>query len=93
MPKPLVGGHELLLTHQKLSGSGEDHRTLRRPEEGSEMSPGLEKEGPVASTSSKLAPKVSKDKPKGLQKKKKGPKDHQGKGKFKANWHRPYQQG
>ncbi|MBW0563026.1 hypothetical protein O181_102741 [Austropuccinia psidii MF-1] len=30
MPKPLAGGHELLLTHQELSGSGEDHRALRR---------------------------------------------------------------
>ncbi|MBW0581209.1 hypothetical protein O181_120924 [Austropuccinia psidii MF-1] len=29
MPKPLAGGHELLLTHQELSGSGEDHATLR----------------------------------------------------------------
>ncbi|MBW0593780.1 hypothetical protein O181_133495 [Austropuccinia psidii MF-1] len=28
MPKPLAGAHELLLTHQELSGSGEDHRTL-----------------------------------------------------------------
>ncbi|MBW0533419.1 hypothetical protein O181_073134 [Austropuccinia psidii MF-1] len=32
MPKPLEGGHELLLTHQEHSGSGEDHRTLRRME-------------------------------------------------------------
>ncbi|MBW0551287.1 hypothetical protein O181_091002 [Austropuccinia psidii MF-1] len=32
MPKPLAGGHELLLTHQELSGSGEEHRTLRRLE-------------------------------------------------------------
>ncbi|MBW0540365.1 hypothetical protein O181_080080 [Austropuccinia psidii MF-1] len=32
MPKPLAGDHELLLTHQELSGSGEDHRTLRRLE-------------------------------------------------------------
>ncbi|MBW0539575.1 hypothetical protein O181_079290, partial [Austropuccinia psidii MF-1] len=32
MPKPLAGGHELLFTHQELSGSGEDHRTLRRLE-------------------------------------------------------------
>ncbi|MBW0472296.1 hypothetical protein O181_012011 [Austropuccinia psidii MF-1] len=32
MPKPLAGGHELLLTHQELSGSVEDHRTLRRLE-------------------------------------------------------------
>ncbi|MBW0593568.1 hypothetical protein O181_133283 [Austropuccinia psidii MF-1] len=32
MPKPLAGGHKLLLTHQVLSGSGEDYRTLRRLE-------------------------------------------------------------
>ncbi|MBW0503656.1 hypothetical protein O181_043371 [Austropuccinia psidii MF-1] len=32
MPKPLAGGHELLLTHQELFGSGEDHRTLRSME-------------------------------------------------------------
>ncbi|MBW0543383.1 hypothetical protein O181_083098 [Austropuccinia psidii MF-1] len=32
MHEPLAGGHELLLTHQELSGSGEDHRTLRRVE-------------------------------------------------------------
>ncbi|MBW0491947.1 hypothetical protein O181_031662 [Austropuccinia psidii MF-1] len=32
MPKPLAGGHELLFTHQELSGSGEDHRTVRRME-------------------------------------------------------------
>ncbi|MBW0589962.1 hypothetical protein O181_129677 [Austropuccinia psidii MF-1] len=32
MPKPLAEGHELLLTHQELSGSGEDHRTPRTVE-------------------------------------------------------------
>ncbi|MBW0509613.1 hypothetical protein O181_049328 [Austropuccinia psidii MF-1] len=32
MPKPLEGGYELLLTHQELSGSGEEHRALRRIE-------------------------------------------------------------
>ncbi|MBW0466873.1 hypothetical protein O181_006588 [Austropuccinia psidii MF-1] len=32
---------------------------------------------------------MSKDKPKGPQKKQKGPKNHQG----KANWHKPYPQG
>ncbi|MBW0532748.1 hypothetical protein O181_072463, partial [Austropuccinia psidii MF-1] len=32
MPKPLAGVHELLLTHQELSGPGEDHRNLRRVE-------------------------------------------------------------
>ncbi|MBW0592831.1 hypothetical protein O181_132546 [Austropuccinia psidii MF-1] len=32
MPKPLAGGHELLITHQELSGSGEDRRALRRME-------------------------------------------------------------
>ncbi|MBW0575761.1 hypothetical protein O181_115476 [Austropuccinia psidii MF-1] len=58
-----------------------------------EMTPALEKEGPVASTSSKPAPEVSKDKPKGPQKKQRSPKNHQGKGKGKANWHRPYPQG
>ncbi|MBW0567057.1 hypothetical protein O181_106772 [Austropuccinia psidii MF-1] len=57
-----------------------------------EITPGLEKEGPVASTSSKQAPKVSKDKPKGPQEKQRGPKSHQAKGKGKANWHRPYPQ-
>ncbi|MBW0549565.1 hypothetical protein O181_089280 [Austropuccinia psidii MF-1] len=29
MHEPLAEGHELLLTHQELSGSGEEHRTLR----------------------------------------------------------------
>ncbi|MBW0543526.1 hypothetical protein O181_083241 [Austropuccinia psidii MF-1] len=58
-----------------------------------EMTPALETEGPVASTSSKKAPEVSKDKPKGPQKKQKGPMNHKGKGKGKANWHRPYPQG
>ncbi|MBW0508749.1 hypothetical protein O181_048464 [Austropuccinia psidii MF-1] len=32
MPKLLTGGHELLVTNQELSGSGEDHRTLGRLE-------------------------------------------------------------
>ncbi|MBW0567902.1 hypothetical protein O181_107617 [Austropuccinia psidii MF-1] len=58
-----------------------------------EMTPALETEAPVASTSSKPAPEVSKDKPKGPQKKQKCPKNHQGKCKGKANWHRPYPQG
>ncbi|MBW0499718.1 hypothetical protein O181_039433 [Austropuccinia psidii MF-1] len=58
-----------------------------------EMTPALDKEGPVASTSSKPAPEISKDKPKEPQKKKKGPKSHQEKGKAKANWHRSYPQG
>ncbi|MBW0571369.1 hypothetical protein O181_111084, partial [Austropuccinia psidii MF-1] len=58
-----------------------------------EMTPALETEAPVASTSSKPAPEVSKDKPKGPHKKQRGPKNHQGKGKGKANWNRPYPQG
>ncbi|MBW0546517.1 hypothetical protein O181_086232 [Austropuccinia psidii MF-1] len=32
MPKPLAGGHKLLLTHQELSGSEENRTTLRRLE-------------------------------------------------------------
>ncbi|MBW0517246.1 hypothetical protein O181_056961 [Austropuccinia psidii MF-1] len=39
-----------------------------------EMTPALETEAPVASTSSKPAPEVSKDKPKGPQKEQRGPK-------------------
>ncbi|MBW0555667.1 hypothetical protein O181_095382 [Austropuccinia psidii MF-1] len=58
-----------------------------------EMTPYLEKEGPVVSTSSKKAPEMLKDRPKGPQKKKKGPKNHQGKGKGKATCYRPYPQG
>ncbi|MBW0535262.1 hypothetical protein O181_074977 [Austropuccinia psidii MF-1] len=57
------------------------------------MTPALEPEAPLASTSSKPAPEVSKDKPKGPQKKKRGLKNHQSKGKGKANWHRPYSKG
>ncbi|MBW0578017.1 hypothetical protein O181_117732 [Austropuccinia psidii MF-1] len=57
-----------------------------------EMTPALETEGPTASTSSNAAPEVSKDKTKGPQKKQRGPKSHQGKGKSKANWHRLYPQ-
>ncbi|MBW0555816.1 hypothetical protein O181_095531 [Austropuccinia psidii MF-1] len=58
-----------------------------------EMTPALEKEGPVVSNSSKPDSEVSKDKPNGPQKKQRGPKNHQGKGKGKANWHRPYPKG
>ncbi|MBW0496289.1 hypothetical protein O181_036004 [Austropuccinia psidii MF-1] len=36
---------------------------------------------------------MSRHKPKGHQKKKGGPKNNQGKGKGKANWHGPYPQG
>ncbi|MBW0484291.1 hypothetical protein O181_024006 [Austropuccinia psidii MF-1] len=39
-----------------------------------EMTPAFETEGPVASTSTKPAPEVSKDKPKGPQEKQEGPK-------------------
>ncbi|MBW0577787.1 hypothetical protein O181_117502 [Austropuccinia psidii MF-1] len=69
MPKPLAGGHELLLTHQELCGSGEDHRTLINQKE-LEMTPALEKEGPVESNSFKPAPEVSKDNPNRPQRKK-----------------------
>ncbi|MBW0581892.1 hypothetical protein O181_121607 [Austropuccinia psidii MF-1] len=58
-----------------------------------EMTPALETEIPVASTSSKQAPEVSKDKLKGPQKKQRVPNSHQGKVKQKVNWHRPYPQG
>ncbi|MBW0593986.1 hypothetical protein O181_133701 [Austropuccinia psidii MF-1] len=44
-----------------------------------ETTPDLETEVPVASTSSKPTPEVSKDKPKGPQKKQRRPKNHQDK--------------
>ncbi|MBW0576381.1 hypothetical protein O181_116096 [Austropuccinia psidii MF-1] len=58
-----------------------------------EITPAFEKEVPVPSTSSKTSSEVSKDNPKRPQKKQKVPRNHQGKGKGKANWHRPYPQG
>ncbi|MBW0563597.1 hypothetical protein O181_103312 [Austropuccinia psidii MF-1] len=58
-----------------------------------EMTSALETEAPALSTSSKPALEMSKDKPKGPQKKQRGPKNYKGKGKAKANWHRPYPQG
>ncbi|MBW0512822.1 hypothetical protein O181_052537 [Austropuccinia psidii MF-1] len=57
------------------------------------MRTSLEKEGPVASSSSKQAPEMSKDKPKGPQKNQRGHMSHQEKGKGKANGDRPYPQG
>ncbi|MBW0481008.1 hypothetical protein O181_020723 [Austropuccinia psidii MF-1] len=53
------------------------------------MTPSLEKEWLVVSTYSRTVQK----KPKGPQKKQIGPENNQGKGKGKANWHRPYPQG
>ncbi|MBW0495759.1 hypothetical protein O181_035474 [Austropuccinia psidii MF-1] len=57
------------------------------------MTPALETEGPLVSSSFKPAPEVSKDKPKVDQKKQRDPKNHQGKGKGRDNWHRHYSQG
>ncbi|MBW0460803.1 hypothetical protein O181_000518 [Austropuccinia psidii MF-1] len=47
----------------------------------------------MASTSSNPPPEVSKDKPKGPQKKRRGSKSNKGKVKGNDNWHRPYPQG
>ncbi|MBW0465210.1 hypothetical protein O181_004925 [Austropuccinia psidii MF-1] len=55
------------------------------------MTPALEKEGPVASTSFKPDAEPPKNMPKGPQKKQRGPKSNQVKG--KANCHRTYPQG
>ncbi|MBW0464050.1 hypothetical protein O181_003765 [Austropuccinia psidii MF-1] len=57
------------------------------------MTPALEKEGPVESTSTKTDSELLKDKPNGTQKKKKGPRKNQGKRKGKYNWNRPYPKG
>ncbi|MBW0520893.1 hypothetical protein O181_060608 [Austropuccinia psidii MF-1] len=47
IPKPLAGGHEILLTHQEISGSGEDHRNLRRQEEGVGNEPSFVERRPI----------------------------------------------
>ncbi|MBW0553796.1 hypothetical protein O181_093511 [Austropuccinia psidii MF-1] len=57
------------------------------------MTPALENEGPVASTSPKPAPEQPNGKPKRPQKRQKGPKKNKGKGNGKTNWHRIYPQG
>ncbi|MBW0569906.1 hypothetical protein O181_109621 [Austropuccinia psidii MF-1] len=93
IPRPLAGDHELLLTPQELSESGEDHRTLRRVEPIVLQIQSQKDKELVEEPNSKPAPEASKENPKGPQKKKKGPKNHQGKGKEKENWHRPYPQG
>ncbi|MBW0506785.1 hypothetical protein O181_046500 [Austropuccinia psidii MF-1] len=54
-----------------------------------EMSPAVEKEGPVASTSSRAFQRQSK----GPQKGQRGPNRNKGNGKIKYNWHRTYPQG
>ncbi|MBW0521317.1 hypothetical protein O181_061032 [Austropuccinia psidii MF-1] len=54
-----------------------------------EMTPALEKEGPVVSTSSRSV-QGQAQRP---QKKQRGPKSNQGQRKGKSNWHRPYPQG
>ncbi|MBW0538968.1 hypothetical protein O181_078683 [Austropuccinia psidii MF-1] len=54
-----------------------------------EIKPDLKKEGPVVSTSHKK----SLEQPKGTQKKQRGPRKNQGKGKGKANWHISYPLG
>ncbi|MBW0583749.1 hypothetical protein O181_123464 [Austropuccinia psidii MF-1] len=116
IPKTLAGGYELLLTDQKLSGSGEDHKALRRmehivfqiqgqkdkdlveepksfiyrQEEGVENDPSFQERRPRGIN--KLQ-KVSRDEHKGPQKKQIGPKNNQGQGKGRPNWHRPSPQG
>ncbi|MBW0535365.1 hypothetical protein O181_075080 [Austropuccinia psidii MF-1] len=72
MPKPLAGGHELLLTHQEVKKiknwlKNQSLLSIDQKKE-LEMPPALETEAPVVCTNSKPAPEVSKDKPKGPQK-------------------------
>ncbi|MBW0478238.1 hypothetical protein O181_017953 [Austropuccinia psidii MF-1] len=96
MPKPLEGGNELLITHQEISGSGEDHRTLRRLEHillqsqedgvGNHLS--FVERRPIGIY---RLQEFSKTSPNDFRTSK-GPKDHQGKGKGRGNWHRPYPQ-
>ncbi|MBW0542186.1 hypothetical protein O181_081901 [Austropuccinia psidii MF-1] len=118
-PKPLAGGHELLLTHQEIPGSGEDHGALRRlnpillqgqgqkakelveepnsfshrPEEGVRNDSSIGDRRPSGVSQLQASSRSVQRQAQGVQKKQKGLKNHQGKGKGKANWHRPYRQG
>ncbi|MBW0556606.1 hypothetical protein O181_096321 [Austropuccinia psidii MF-1] len=58
-----------------------------------EMTPALEKEGPMVSTSSKPASEVPKDNHKGSQENQRGLKNNKDKFQEKAHWHIPYPQG
>ncbi|MBW0519186.1 hypothetical protein O181_058901 [Austropuccinia psidii MF-1] len=92
----LLGGWSPLSCKEKskkIKNWLKNQRILSIDQKELEMTPALETEGLVASNSSKPAPEMSKDKPKGPQKNQKGPKNHQGKGKGKSNWHRPHPQG
>ncbi|MBW0551031.1 hypothetical protein O181_090746 [Austropuccinia psidii MF-1] len=93
MPKPSEGGHELLLTHKELSGSGEEDRTLIRAGEGVGNDSSFGDRRPSGVHQLQTSSRSGQKKPKGPQKKQKGPKNNQGKGKGKANWHRAYPQG
>ncbi|MBW0556465.1 hypothetical protein O181_096180 [Austropuccinia psidii MF-1] len=119
IPKPLEGGHELLLIHQELSGSGEYHGTLRRlepivlqrqsqkdkqlvekpkyfihrPEEGVGNDSSFGDRRPNFIYQLQNSSRSVQRQDQGPQKKQKGPKNHQGKGKRKANWHRHYPKG
>ncbi|MBW0572726.1 hypothetical protein O181_112441 [Austropuccinia psidii MF-1] len=94
--EPLGGWSPLSCKHKvkKIKNWLKNQRILSVDQKELEMTPALE-EGPVTSISFKPAQEASKEMPKGPQKKKKGPKNHQGKGKGKgkANWQRPYPQG
>ncbi|MBW0481595.1 hypothetical protein O181_021310 [Austropuccinia psidii MF-1] len=66
---------------------------INRPEEIVGSDPSFGEGRPVATTSSNPAPEVSKENPKGPQRKQMGPKRNQGQLKGKSNWHRCYPQG
>ncbi|MBW0514933.1 hypothetical protein O181_054648 [Austropuccinia psidii MF-1] len=69
------------------------NQSLFRPEDGLVNYPSFGERRPVSSNNSKKATEMSKKKPKGPEKKQKGLKNHQGKGKGKENWDRPHSQG
>ncbi|MBW0517201.1 hypothetical protein O181_056916 [Austropuccinia psidii MF-1] len=103
MPKPFAGGHELLLTQQELSGSGEDHRTLRRVDLIVLQRQGQKDKEFVEEPKSLICrPEegIGNDpsfggRPSGVYQLPKHPRSQEpsGQGKGKANWNRPYPQG
>ncbi|MBW0519714.1 hypothetical protein O181_059429 [Austropuccinia psidii MF-1] len=66
---------------------------MHRPEEGTGNDSSIRERWPSDVYQLQTRSRSAKNKPKGPQKKQRGPKIHKEKGKGKDHWHRPYSQG
>ncbi|MBW0565308.1 hypothetical protein O181_105023 [Austropuccinia psidii MF-1] len=101
IPKPLEGDMNSFLHINRFLGQENTKELLggwspfycKDKKKELEMTPALEEEGPMVSTSSKPASEVSKDNHKGSQENQTGLKNNKEKFQEKAHWHIPYPQG